>query len=62
MIDVSVWPTVVGGTCSLWRECEFRKVKSIMRQQRFDLTGTHRAVYIHNRCERQKREKEVKHG
>ena len=39
----SVWHvtrSMVGGTCSLRRECEFRRVESIMRHQRFDFTGT----------------------
>lgn len=52
-IDVSARPTVVGGTSSLWRECEFRKVKSIMRQQRSQLTGT-LGCYIWSRRKRKK--------
>lgn len=35
--------SMVAGTCSLQRECEFREVKSIMSQQRFNFTG-HLAV------------------
>lgn len=42
-------------------KCEFRKVKSIMRQQRYDLTGT-LGCYIQNRLKRQKRGTEVKYG
>lgn len=41
-----------GEACSLYRECEFREVKSIMR----------RGCYIHNIFKRQKREEEVKCG
>lgn len=55
-IDVSARPTVVGGTSSLWRECEFRKVKSIMRPAE---VPAHRDTWVLHL--EQTEEKEVKH-